>query len=180
VGRGEVADKSNRAGSTGYSRSVERRTATLLLLVGMPFFRFEPGFLRRACRSRRLALPGNHQCATDELAESLLGQIAVATLAPHVTGDYTDATFGSKSGRKLVEKPCALLVVEGAGTGNIPEDLDARRGLVDVLAAGARRSRYSDVQLVAWDRERIVDREKILGRRRRWRVAHLVTASETA
>ena len=179
-GEGRVADKSNRAASTGYSRSVEGWTATLLLLVRVSLFRLESGFLRRACRPGCFALPRNNQGASNELGESLLGQITVSTLTPHVAGDNTDASFGSKSGRKLVEKSYALLVVESAGSGNIPEDLHARRCLVDMLAAGTRRSRYSDIQLAAWDRKRIVDRQKILGCGRRRRVAHTVTASETA
>src|SRR6185503_19204752 len=178
--RGREADKSNRAGSTANSRSLEGGTAALLLLVRMSFFRFQSCFLCRACRSGCFALPRNDQGSTDKLGESFLGQITVSTLAPHVARDHTDASFRSKPGRKPVEKPCALLVVESAGSGNIPEDLDARRCLVDVLAAGARRSRHSDIQLVAGNRERVVDRQKVLGRGRRGRVAHLVTASETA
>src|SRR5215210_4426534 len=146
----------------------------------MPFLSFEPSLFGGTSRPGRLAFTRNYQRAPDELDQALFGQITVSALASHVTRDNTDATVGSELRGKLVEEPRALIVGERAGRGNILENLDARRSLVDVLTAGARRSRNSDVQLVTRDRERIVDRQKLLGGRGRWGIAHLVTASETA
>jgi hypothetical protein len=88
-------------------------------------FRFESGFLCGSGRFGWLPFPRNYQCAADELGETLLGQVTVAALTPHVTGDNADASLSSELGRELVEKPRALIVAERSRRGNVPEDLNA-------------------------------------------------------
>jgi hypothetical protein len=135
---GTVADKSNLTDSPGRFESVERSVLTLPFLVRMLLFRFEPGFLRRAGRFGWLTLSWNYQRASDEIRQTLLGQITVATLTPQIARDHADASLGSESGRELVDQARALLVGERSGRWNAPEDLYARRCLVDVLTACTR------------------------------------------
>ena len=153
MGRAGVADKSNGTDPTRCSGSVERWTATLSLLVRVPFFGLESSLFGGASGPSRFAFTRNYQGAPDKLHEPLFSQITVAALASHVTRDHTDASLSSESGRKLVEEPYPLIIVERARRGNIPENLDTRRSLVDVLPSGARRSGYSDIKLMAWNRE---------------------------
>lgn len=153
--------------------------AAVGLLRRMSLLRFQAGFLRRPGRFRGPALPRNAQPASDQIGESLLCQLAIPALAAHVACDHPYAAITCESRGQFRAKTIPLLVIQHARAEDIPEYLDPRRRLVDVLTTRTRRSGNTNVELAAWNRQRFVDRERVLWDDRR-RVAHGISASGKA
>src|SRR4029077_3921965 len=72
-------------------------------------------------------------------------------------------SLGREPGGELLRETRALFLGQSARPGDIPENLYARRCLVDVLPAGTGSARDAHVELVARNRKGIVDLKKILG-----------------
>ena len=71
--------------------------------------------------------------------EPLVGGLSVLRLASPVAGHHANHAVRVESRRELRSKPLALLVGDGDRSRQIPQQLDARRRGVDVLAARRRR-----------------------------------------
>src|ERR1700681_2454293 len=126
---------------------IERFLLPLTLSVRPPLLSLEACFLGGLCWPSRPSLLWNHQGATDEIRELLFGEIAVPALAPHLAGDDPYAAVCVESRGEPVEQVRSLILAERSRPANIPEYLHARRSLVDVLPAGARRARHPNVEL---------------------------------
>jgi hypothetical protein len=167
------------AREAGLSPDSVKRIAPLRLFGRVSFLRLQPCLFRGACRFSRAPLLGDDQTAPHQLDKSLLCQVPVLRLAAGIAGDDANLALAADSRRQSIAESRALFLRERARSEYVPDDLDARRSLVDVLAAGAGRARDANFQLASRNRHRFVDCEKVL-----WcagsGIAHAISASETA
>ena len=112
----------------------------------------DPLLLRRASRLRRPAFFRHRKRVFDKPHQSLIGRLPILGLTSPVAGHHSNHSVRVEAGRQLRSEPLALVLGHGNRTGQIPQQLDARRRRVDVLAAGPARARRLVLKLRSRDR----------------------------
>lgn len=115
-----------------------RWLAHLLLLRLLPLC-FQPFLFHRPWHFATLAGFGHAKRVRHELLEPFHGRFTVLRLAPAFAGGHRQDAGGIDPILQLVEESLPLRIGETRAPSNVPQNLDARGRLVDVLPTRAGR-----------------------------------------